>query len=65
LAHLTSELEIARVQLIQLRGTGAGQAVQQEMQNLNAELQSTRKSLAEAVGNRCKYFLKCTGTGNY
>ena len=55
LRELGSALEIARVQLIQLRG--AGQTVggtsgqQQEIQNLDAELQATRKSLAEALGN--------------
>ena len=57
LRELGSALEIARVQLIQLRG--AGQTVggnsgqQQEIQNLNAELQATRKSLAEALGTTC------------
>ena len=47
--ELTSALEIARVQLIQLRGAG-NPAGEQEIQNLNAELTTTRKSLTEALG---------------
>jgi hypothetical protein len=46
--EVSSALEIARVQLIQLRGGGG--AGQQEIQNLSGELQTTRKSLTEALG---------------
>lgn len=50
--ELSSALEIARVQLIQLRGAGHSAAGQQEVQNLSAELQATRKSLTEALASR-------------
>ena len=62
---LTSALEIARVQLIQLRG--AGHPGQQEAENLRAELQTTRKSLTEALGNFLRFVLrnKKNGRGSF
>jgi len=55
LGNVKTELEMAQVHLVQLRGSGGNQDVvrrEDELVSVNKELQQTRNSLAEAVASR-------------